>query len=229
MRLLHFLSFVSLSSAFLLPSLPSSSSPLSKRGRALASSASEELSRKEKSKEQVRSLLKGLGELDDEDGPSESGSSKRKEKREGVDAARRALADKDKMKLEPESVFFEGAPHWSEVVVPAISILTVIGIIPFASSVARQIWVKYKITSRRISVTSGVGGKDLTEVIYADIERINYVFRAFGTTGDMVLFLRDGAKLEIRSLPNFRDVYNYIRSQLDDDAREQTPALPEPK
>jgi len=78
MRLLHFLSFVSLSSAFLLPSLPSSSSPLSKRGRALASSASEELSRKEKSKEQVRSLLKGLGELDDEDGPSESGSSKRK-------------------------------------------------------------------------------------------------------------------------------------------------------
>ncbi|EKU22333.1 ribonuclease p [Nannochloropsis gaditana CCMP526] len=120
--------------------------------------------------------------------------------------ARRALADKDKMKLEPESVFFEGAPHWSEVVVPAISILTVIGIIPFASSVARQIWV-----------------------IYADIERINYVFRAFGTTGDMVLFLRDGAKLEIRSLPNFRDVYNYIRSQLDDDAREQTPALPEPK
>jgi len=37
------------------------------------------------------------------------------EKREGVNAARRALADKDKMKLEPESVFFEGAPHWSEV------------------------------------------------------------------------------------------------------------------
>lgn len=29
-----------------------------------------------------------------------------------------------------------------QVVVPAISILTVIGIIPFASSVARQIWVR---------------------------------------------------------------------------------------
>jgi hypothetical protein len=37
--------------------------------------------------------------------------------------------------------------------------------------------VKYKITSRRISVTSGVGGKDLTEVIYPDIAKVNYVFR----------------------------------------------------
>lgn len=32
-----------------------------------------------------------------------------------MEAARRALNDKDSMKLEPESVFFEGAPHWSEV------------------------------------------------------------------------------------------------------------------
>ena len=37
------------------------------------------------------------------------------EKREGMEAARRALSDKDSMKLEPETVFFEGAPHWSEV------------------------------------------------------------------------------------------------------------------
>jgi len=180
MRVLPLLSLVSLSSAFLLPSLPSSTSPLSStRGRALASSASEELSRKEKSKEQVRSLLKGLGELDDGENPTESTGSKRKvcilllilytlsclaspsrlltrpshsiilssfmnlshlppandsisftlplppslpplhpllqEKREGLEAARRALSDKDSMKLKPETVFFEGAPHWSEV------------------------------------------------------------------------------------------------------------------
>ncbi|GAB5036954.1 ribonuclease p [Nannochloropsis oceanica] len=229
MRVLPLISLFSLSSAFLLPTLPSSTSPLSStRGRALASSASEELSRKEKSKEQVRSLLKGLGELDDGEN-SESTGSKRKEKREGLEAARRALSDKDSMKLEPEVVFFEGPPHWSEVVVPAISILTVIGIIPFASSVARQIWVKYKITSRRVSVTSGVGGKDLTEVIYADIERVNYVFRSFGTTGDMVLFLRDGAKVEMRSIPNFREVYTYIRDMLDEDAKAKTAVLPELK
>lgn len=29
-----------------------------------------------------------------------------------------------------------------------------------------------------------------------------------------------------RSIPNFRDVYNYIRDRLEDDARDNTPALP---
>jgi hypothetical protein len=40
------------------------------------------------------------------------------------------------------------------------------------------------------------------------------------------MLLRDGAKLEMRSLPNFREVYDYIRDRLDDDAKERTPALP---
>ena len=36
---------------------------------------------------------------------------------------------------------------------------------------------RYKITSRRVSVASGVGGKDLTEVIYPDIAGMAFVFR----------------------------------------------------
>jgi hypothetical protein len=49
----------------------------------------------------------------------------KQKKREKNSEARKAL--KDKVKLDPEVVFYEGPPHWSEVVVPAISILTVIG------------------------------------------------------------------------------------------------------
>ena len=72
----------------------------------------------------MRNLLKGLGELDDdEEGGKEVGS--KKKKREMTAEARKAM--KDQAKLEPEVVFFEGGPHWSEAVVPAISILTVIG------------------------------------------------------------------------------------------------------
>lgn len=48
--------------------------------------------------------------------------------------------------------FFEGAPDLSEIVAPAVSILTVIGIIPFTAALARQAWVKYTLTSRRIKV-----------------------------------------------------------------------------
>lgn len=56
------------------------------------------------------------------------------------------------VKLEAEVTFFEGGPDPSEMVAPAVSILTVIGVIPFTASVARQAWVKYTITSRRIKV-----------------------------------------------------------------------------
>lgn len=130
-----------------------------------------------------------------------------------------AVADKSKAMLAPEETFFEGAPSWTEVVIPAISILTVVGIIPFAFTVARQLWVRFKITSRRISVVSGIGGKDLTEITYDEIYEVKYVFRAFGSVGDMVIELRDGAKLEMRSVPNFPDVYRYIMDKVDPEVK----------
>jgi hypothetical protein len=44
------------------------------------------------------------------------------------------------VKLEPEVTIFEGGPDISETFVPAVSILTVIGLIPFAAAVARQVY-----------------------------------------------------------------------------------------
>lgn len=79
---------------------------------------------------------------------------------------------KEKFKLEPETVFFDGPPSATEVLLPALSIITVIGIVPFISALSRQFWVRYKITSRRIAIQSGVGGKEQAEIIYPDIELI---------------------------------------------------------
>ncbi|CAN0469887.1 unnamed protein product [Ascophyllum nodosum] len=114
------------------------------------------------------------------------------------------------VKLEPEVTFFEGGPDPSEIVAPAVSILTVIGIVPFTAALARQAWVKYTITSRRIKIVSGWQGKDTTEVVYPDIVDMRFVWRSFGRCGDLVITLRDGSKLEIRSLPEFERNYNYI-------------------
>ncbi|CAN0508841.1 unnamed protein product, partial [Ectocarpus sp. 12 AP-2014] len=74
----------------------------------------------------------------------EEGGKKKKGKKSG--------GDKEKVKLEAEVTFFEGGPDPSEVVAPAVSILTVIGIVPFSAALARQAWVKYTLTSRRIKV-----------------------------------------------------------------------------
>ena len=97
---------------------------------------------------------------------------------------------------------------------PTISILTVVGIIPAAAAWSRQAWVRYKITTRRIRVTSGFGGKDMSEIVFPDITEIRTVKRLFGD-GDMVAFLRDGARFEMRNIPNFGEAMEFILSQVD--------------
>ncbi len=126
------------------------------------------------------------------------------------EAAPAAAPVTEKAVLEPETLFFEGPPSKTELIVPGLSVLTVIGIVPFAAAAARQAWVKYKITSRRISVQSGVGGQDFTEIVYSDIAGMKFVYRGSKDVGDLVISLRDGAKLEMRFVPQFQEIYRYI-------------------
>ena len=127
-----------------------------------------------------------------------------------VEDAPAAAPVTEKAVLEPETLFFEGPPSKTELIVPGLSVLTVIGIVPFAAAAARQAWVKYKITSRRISVQSGVGGQDFTEIVYSDIAGMKFVYRGSKDVGDLVISLRDGAKLEMRFVPQFQEIYRYI-------------------
>lgn len=125
-----------------------------------------------------------------------------------------------KTNLAPEETFYEGPPAISETIVPTISILTVIGIIPAAAAWARQAWVRYKITNRRVRVTSGFGGKEMAEIVYPDIVEIRTARRLFGD-GDMVAFLRDGAKFEMRNIPNFEEALEFILKQVDKEVADE--------
>lgn len=91
-----------------------------------------------------------------------------------------------------------------------------VGIVPAAAAWARQAWVRYNITDRRIRVTSGIGGKDMAEIVYPDVVEIRTVKRLFGD-GDMVFFLRDGAKFEMRNVPNFAETMEFILGNVDKD------------
>merc|ERR1712129_601012 len=121
--------------------------------------------------------------------------------------------------LTPEEVYYEGPPAITETLIPTLSILSVIGIIPAAASWARQAWVRYKITTRRIRVQSGIGGKDMAEIVYPDIVEMRTVKRLLGD-GDLVAFLRDGAKFEMRNIPNFDETMEFILKQVDKDVAE---------
>lgn len=80
--------------------------------------------------------------------------------------------------------------------------------------------MRYKITTRRVRVTSGIGGKEMAEIVYPDIVEIRTVKRLFGD-GDMVAFLRDGAKFEMRNIPNFDETIEFILKQVDSKVADQ--------
>lgn len=112
-----------------------------------------------------------------------------------------------------ETTFYEGGPARGDLVVNLILGLTIIGI-PFAvGAIVRALWLRYRITSRRISVSGGWMGRDRSQVVYSQIREVRSVSRGFGAWGDMVLVLEDGSRLEMRSVPRFREVEAYIEER----------------
>ena len=57
-------------------------------------------------------------------------------------------------------------------------------------------------------------GKDRSQVVYSQIREVRCVPRGFGAWGDMVLVLTDGSRLELRSMPRFREVEAYIEERI---------------
>ena len=54
-----------------------------------------------------------------------------------------------------EDIFYEGGPANSDLIINLMAGLTLIGL-PFTfGALVRALWVRYKITTRRISVTGG--------------------------------------------------------------------------
>ena len=113
-----------------------------------------------------------------------------------------------------EDVHYEGGPAKGDLIFNLLLGVTLIGL-PFTiGAVVRAFWLRFRITSRRISVTGGWMGKEKTQVVYSQIKEVRSVPRGFGAWGDMVLVLNDGARLEMRSMPRFRDVEAYILERM---------------
>ena len=113
-----------------------------------------------------------------------------------------------------EDVQYDGGPARGDLIFNILLGFTLIGL-PFTiGAVVRALWLRFRITSRRISVTGGWMGKDKTQVVYSQISEVRTVPRGFGAWGDMVLVLKDGSRLELRSMPRFREVEAYILERI---------------
>ena len=118
------------------------------------------------------------------------------------------------MNMKSENIFYEGGPAKLDLIINLIAGLTLVGL-PFTfGALVRALWIRYKITNKRVSVKGGWFGRDQSQVVFSEIKEIRSVPRGFGFYGDMVLVLKDQAKLEMRSVQNFRDTEKYILDQI---------------
>ncbi|EHJ13501.1 hypothetical protein CWATWH0003_1820 [Crocosphaera watsonii WH 0003] len=83
-------------------------------------------------------------------------------------------------------------------------------------AIVRAIWLRYRITDRRISITGGWMGNDRTDIIYGEIVKIAKIPRGIGLWGDLVVTLRDKSRLEMRAVPRFREIYDYMAEKVAD-------------
>ncbi len=124
-----------------------------------------------------------------------------------------------------EEVYYEGGPHIGDLIFNILLGFTVICLPLTVAAIVRAIWLRYRITNRRISVIGGWMGRERSDIIYNEIAKVVTVPRGLGIWGDMVITLTDGSRLELRAVPKFRDVYNYINDRMPAKARKESGAI----
>ena len=113
-----------------------------------------------------------------------------------------------------EEVFYEGGPHIGDLIINLLVGLTIIGLPLTVGAVVRALWVRYRITDRRVSVIGGWMGRDRSDIIYSEMVKVVKVPRGLGAWGDMVITLKNGNRLELRAIPRFREVEEYIKEKM---------------
>ena len=113
-----------------------------------------------------------------------------------------------------ENTFYEGGPHIGDLIVNILLGFTVIFLPLTVGAIVRAIWLRYKITDRRISVTGGWMGRDRTDIIYSEIRKMFKIPRGIGLWGDIAIVLKDKSRLELRAVPNFRETYDYMAQKV---------------
>ncbi len=115
-----------------------------------------------------------------------------------------------------EEVYYEGGPHVGDLIFNILLAFTVICIPLTVGAIVRALWLRYRITNRRISVIGGWMGRQRTDIIYSEVVKIVKVPRGVGLWGDLVVTLRDKSRLEMRAVPQFREIYDYISEKAAD-------------
>jgi len=116
-----------------------------------------------------------------------------------------------------EEIIFEGRPHVADLIANTLLLVTVFWFPFWVGAVLNYAFTRYRITNRRISVEGGWRGETRTDIIYREVNEVReipatVVGSLFGY-GILLILLKDGSKLELKSVPKFRELGAYIREK----------------
>ncbi|GBF88053.1 ribonuclease P [Raphidocelis subcapitata] len=115
-----------------------------------------------------------------------------------------------------ETLHWEGAPANGDLLLNIALGATLVWLPLTFGAIGRRVFLKYRFTDKRISVsdTFPTYGKS-ADVPYQEVLEVRTVPRGLGAWGDMVIVLRNGDKVEIRSLEKFQELKEYILQRRD--------------
>lgn len=115
-----------------------------------------------------------------------------------------------------ETLHLETGPHGGDLAINLALGATLVWLPLSAAAVGRAAFVKYRFTDRRISVTTDAPWqKEALEAAYQEVKDVVTIGRGIGLWGDMVVTLRDGSKIELRAVPQHRELQAYILARRD--------------
>lgn len=71
-----------------------------------------------------------------------------------------------------EDVYYEGGPHIGDLIINVLMGFTVICLPLTVGAIVRALWLRYRITNRRVSVTGGWMGRDRSDIVYTEIAKV---------------------------------------------------------
>ncbi|KAK6802829.1 hypothetical protein RDI58_000613 [Solanum bulbocastanum] len=114
-----------------------------------------------------------------------------------------------------ESIFFDGGAHYGDLAANLLLGFTLLWLPLTLASVFRAFYLRYRFTNLRVTVISGLTGQDRSDFSYKVIKDVQVVPRFIGEWGDVIITLKDGTVVDLRSVPKFREIAKYCLSMVD--------------
>lgn len=115
-------------------------------------------------------------------------------------------------KKNEETIFFDGGAHYGDLVANLILGFTLVWLPLTLAAVYRAFSLRYRFTNLRVTVISGEERSDFSYDVITDVQ---VVPRLIGEWGDLIITLKDGTKVDLRSVPKFREIAKYCLAMAD--------------